>query len=204
MTEFQVFGDFQEKLQGHSHEFLILGISDNSMTTQKQWQKNGLSADFVAAYLATFLPLKQEELENKKLRKRIQESVNYIANELLENAMKFNDRKFPHPIKFELHLLKDENLKIFMKTKNNISYETLEHFRTFIKDFISSDPDEFYLRQLERTDDEYTSGLGFISIKNDYFAKLGWKFEKIEQEPLAIAATTMVQLEYGSYGSSNL
>lgn len=204
MSEVQIFGEFQEKLQGHSHEFLILGISDNSIATQKQWQKNGLSADFVSSYLATFLPLKQEEIENKKLRKRIQESVNYIANELLENAMKFNENKFSRPIKFELHLLENENLRIFMKTKNNISHQTLEHFIAFIKDFLSSDPDDFYLRQLERTDDDNTSGLGFISIKNDYFAKLGWKFETIEQEPLAIAATTMVQLEYSSHGSSNL
>jgi hypothetical protein len=29
---------------------------------------------------------------------------------------------------------------------------------------------------------------------NDYQAKLGWKFEAIQNEPEAIAVTTMVQL----------
>jgi hypothetical protein len=36
--------------------------------------------------------------------------------------------------------------------------------------------------------------LGILTMMNDYQAKLGWKFETIQNESEAIAVTIMVQL----------
>ncbi|MDP8966289.1 MAG: ATP-binding protein, partial [Cyanobacteriota bacterium] len=42
---------------------------------------------------------------------------------------------------------------------------------------------------------ESISGLGLLTMINDYQAQLGWKFETIQKDPEAIAVTTMVQLK---------
>jgi hypothetical protein len=41
---------------------------------------------------------------------------------------------------------------------------------------------------------ESESGLGLLTMMNDYLAKLGWKFETVQQDPEVIAVTTMVRL----------
>jgi hypothetical protein len=50
-----------------------------------------------------------------------------------------------------------------------------------------------YILQLEKNDDEQ-SGLGFLTMLNDYGAELGWKFEDLPKESSEMAVTTMVQL----------
>jgi len=51
------------------------------------------------------------------------------------------------------------------------------------------------VQQIEKSAEEEnsgTSGLGFLTMLNDYSAKLGWKFEIVQEEPKVIAVTTMV------------
>nr|WP_245912130.1 hypothetical protein [Calothrix elsteri] len=60
-----------------------------------------------------------------------------------------------------------------------------------------SDANELYFSQLEKNaEDENStaSGLGLLSMINDYSAMLGWKFETIQEKPEIITVTTMVQL----------
>ena len=64
---------------------------------------------------------------------------------------------------------------------------------------LSGDPDELYVRQLEKNlddDSEEGSHLGFLTMINDYNAKLAWKFETVEGEQQATvrSVTTMVQV----------
>jgi hypothetical protein len=48
----QTFGDFIELPA--SQEYLIIGFSPSSIPLKQRWRNNGLSADFMADYLATF------------------------------------------------------------------------------------------------------------------------------------------------------
>lgn len=188
----QVFGDFKENLPT-DHEFLVIGFSPSSIPIQQRWRNNGLSADFVADYLVTFFPA-FENSSSLKRQAEIKDAVNYIANELLENAMKFNDEASPYVVRFGLHLLQDA---VVLLVTNSISTEELHKLKSFIEEFIVSDPDDFYVHQLEKSAEDESgqaSGLGLITMKNDYAAKLGWKFETIQQEPPLVTVTTMVQL----------
>ena len=76
-----------------------------------------------------------------------------------------------------------------------MSGEGLDKFQEFIQELLSSDPEELYVQQIEKSAEDENgeaSGLGFLTMLNDYSAKLGWKFETIQEEPKIIAVTTMV------------
>lgn len=85
---------------------------------------------------------------------------------------------------------------VFLVT-NSVTPEAIAKFQVFIKELTTSDPDELYIRILERnaqSESDHQSGLGLLSMINDYQAKLGWKFECVQQNPDVMTVTTMVQL----------
>lgn len=191
----QTFGDFIENLK-ESEEYLILGFSPTSFPLKQRWRNNGLSADFLADYLTTFFP--RDETENGTVDKQaeIKSAVSYIANELLENAMKFSDETSSYPITIKLHLLTD---KMIFQTCNSLNADAKKKFQSYIQQLLSSDPDELYINQLEKIaeseSDEAGSGLGFLTMINDYMAQVGWRFDTVDYESKpVITVTTMVQL----------
>lgn len=196
----QIFGSFRDSLP-HNHEFLLLGFSASSVPLQKRWRNNGLSANFIADYLTTFFPVNDQVSMDKMQSEDVKSAVSYIANELLENAMKFSFKQSKDPIRFGLHLLPPEvegkDSTIILITTNSLSRQAVPSFQAFIREVLTMDLDELYIRQVERSasDDNEASGLGFITMKNDYAAELGWKFEEANEEEDAIAVTTMVQIQ---------
>lgn len=138
---------------------------------------------------------------DKMQNEEVKSAVSYIANELLENAMKFSFKKSKDPIRFGLHLLTPEeenkDCTIILVTVNSLACQVVPAFQDFINEVLTMDLDELYIRQVERSasDEDGASGLGFITMKNDYAAQLGWKFETIDDEDDAIAVTTMVQIQ---------
>lgn len=192
----QIFGEYREDLPDN-HEFLILGFSPSSIPIQQRWRNNGLSADFIADYLTTFFPINEDNPSTQARQAEVKSGVSYIANELLENAMKFHDETSKHPIKFGIHLLEDTVLTVVLQATNSVSSDTLEKFKSFIQELTTSDPEELYIRQLEKNaEDEncHASGLGLLTMMNDWNAKLGWKIETVQQEPKIVTVTTVVQL----------
>jgi hypothetical protein len=190
----QFFGDFKKDFQ-ISQEYLTLGFSPSSVPLKQRWRNNGLSADFLADYLTTFFPEDPDNPTSSQRQVEIKGAVSYIANELLENSMKFCDEALSHPISISLELEPD---RIIFVSINSVAPKQVAKFHAFIEELLASDPDEFYVLQLERSAEEENigqSGLGFLTMINDYNAKLGWKFEEISQEPQVIVVTTMVQLE---------
>ncbi|HBB30479.1 MAG TPA: ATP-binding protein [Cyanobacteria bacterium UBA8803] len=190
----QVFGDFIEAMP-ISEEYLTLGFSPSSLPIKQRWRNNGLSADFLADYLTTFFPGDHNDPNTVQRQTEIKGAVSYIANELLENAMKFSAETSHYTIRLQLQLESD---KIVFFVTNTVTVEGAEKFQSFIKELLDSDPYELYINHLEKQAEEENttkSGLGFLTMINDYDAQLGWKFEAIQQEPEMIAVTSMVQLK---------
>ncbi|HBB30334.1 MAG TPA: ATP-binding protein [Cyanobacteria bacterium UBA8803] len=189
----QIFGDFVEELST-SQEYLMVGFSPSSIPLKQRWRNNGLSADFLADYLSTFFPGDENDPSTLTKQTEIKSAVGYIANELLENAMKFNDDTLQYPISIALHL--HPNRLVFL-TKNSVSPESVGEFQAYLKELTTSDPQELYIRQLEQNAEDETSTasrLGFLTMMEDYAATLGWKFETVQKEPEVLTVTTMVQL----------
>lgn len=190
MTE--IFGDFIEP--PFTQEYLIIGFSPSSVPLKQRWRNNGLSADFLADYLTTFFPGNDREPQTVQKQLQIKSAISYVANELLENAMKFNDENSDLPISIRLHL---ESGRVAFLMTNSISPKTVDKFQAYIQELTTSDPYEMYIEKLEKNaaeENNTSSGLGLLTMINDYEAKIGWKFETIQEEPKVITVTTMVQL----------
>lgn len=189
----QILGHFSEELPT-GQEGLTIVFSPTSLPLKQRWRNNGLSADFMADYFATFFPGLEEATSESDPQTEVKSAVSFIANELLENAMKFNDEASPYPISLRLQM--DSHRLVFLAT-NSITPQTADKFRVFITELINGDPNELYIRLLEKNAEEGSeddSGLGLLTMINDYRAKLGWKFERVQTNPEATAVTTMVQL----------
>ena len=188
----KTFGDFIELPA--TPEYLIIGFSPSSIPLKQRWRNNGLSADFMADYLATFFPRNEDDPSTIDRQAEIKSSVSYIANELLENAMKFNNESSEYPIDIKLQLESDG---VIFSVVNSISPQAVDKFQAYIQQLLASDPSELYIQQLEKNAVEESctdSGLGLLTMLTDYSAKIGWKFQTVHKDPEVIAVTTMVQL----------
>ncbi|PIG93066.1 DUF6272 family protein [Gloeocapsopsis sp. IPPAS B-1203] len=188
---FQIIGDFITCLP-LNQEYLIVGFSPSSTSLQQRWRNNGISADFLANYLTTFFPGNDDSSIIAQKQTELKSAVSYIANELLENSMKFSYENSA-PISIQLHLHSD---RIIFVISNSISYQQFEVFQSYINILQTSDLDDLYIRQLEKSTDKEPScsGLGLLTILNDYTTKLGWKFEEGQDNSHQVIVTTMVQL----------
>jgi hypothetical protein len=188
----QVFGYFIEKTP--SKGALTLEFSPESIPVNEYWRNNDLSANFIADFLTTFIIRNDKEAIDNQRQLEIKSAASYIANELLENAVKYCQQSAKLPITVKLYL--DKN-KIRFFITNSLSLLRAANLQAVIYQLNHSDPNELYIAQLEKNAvDEYSSksGLGFLSMINDYSAKLGWKFETIEDKPQVMSVTTMVEL----------
>lgn len=190
----QILGDYIQNLPP-SQEYLILSFSPGSIPLRQRWRNNCLSADFLADYLSTFFLSDEHQQVDCNKQAEVKSAVSYIANELLENAMKYGVEFSPFPISIQIHLNPD--LIVFQLT-NSIPSEQTPQFKNKIETLLNSNPSELYIAQLEKNaleEDGEESGLGLLTMLNDYGAKLGWKFEFLPEESTELAVTTMVQLK---------
>jgi hypothetical protein len=188
----QTFGNFVEK-DTNQQEYLQIGFSPSSISLQERWRNNGLSADFLADYLSTFFPGDDDEALDK--RTEIKDAVSFVANELLENAMKFSYAPAHHSVSITMQL-DTESVRFYVS--NSVDPQSTPGFQTFIHELLTGDPDELYMERLmqnaEAEDNDESdggSGLGFLTMINDYHANLGWKFEVIHKPALTPEAATI-------------
>ena len=187
----QTFGDFRERRDA-AQDYLIIGFRPNVMPLQQRWRNNGLSADFLADYLTTFFPAYDEASAYRQAEAK--DAVNYVANELLENAMKFSYAQSSYPVSIHLHLHHDD---LSFYVSNGVDPQEIDKFKRFIDALLSEDIDELYIRQLEKNaegDNEGHSQLGFLTMMSNYNAKIAWRFEATDQDSDVVTVTTMVCL----------
>lgn len=186
-----VVGDYTAPCGKAEVESLTLRFSPSSMPIQQRWRNNGLSADFLADYVSTFFPRVENDPASEQRRREISGAVKYIANELLENAMKYSVESSALPISITLQL---NHERIAFWESNGMSAEQGKAYRTFIDELSASDPNMFFIEQLERNaeGEGESSGLGLLTMINDYGAQLAWKFEPVSDGSVAI--TTHVSL----------
>lgn len=187
----QVFGKFTEDFSDRS-EFLVVGFSPSSLPIQLRWKTNGLSADFLGDYVKNFFPGDTSAALNRQTE--IRSAVSFIANELLENAMKYSNKDAGQPINLEVHLFSDHLIFI---SKNSLYSEAIADFQAYLQEIISGDVSEMYINQVEKSvenDAAESAGLGYLTMMMDYDASLGWKFESVPNNRDIQVVTTMVQL----------
>ncbi|HAG79629.1 MAG TPA: ATP-binding protein [Cyanobacteria bacterium UBA12227] len=193
----QVFGDFIDHFPPEQ-DSLELTFSPSSRPIKKRWRNNRLSAHFVADYFTNFLPVDEDEADHQQRLKEGKNAVSYVANELLENAMKFHDEESKNKVKFGIHFLEEEEaVTAVIFATNNVKPEGVDKLKAFIEELLSSDPNDMYVSQIEKSAEEgsESSGLGLLTMINDYSAKMGWNLETVQGESSGTIVTTMAQVK---------
>src|SRR4028118_450760 len=146
----QIFGDFVESFPP-VQDSLELTFTSNSLPIKKRWRSNRLSANFMADYFSNFLPVDEDDLAQKRRIKESKGAVSYVANELLENAIKFNDRGTNFKIKFGIYFIAEADMTAVLFATNSVSEIGLDKFQKFIQELLCSDPEKLYVQQIEKS-----------------------------------------------------
>jgi len=195
----QVLGHHRPNVNG-ACEYLTLSFSPLRAPLRSRWRNNGLSADFLSDYVTTFLP-GSGDLANESAHNKIRHAVSYVSNELLENAMKYHENTIDVPITIDMELTTEH---INIKASNGVNEVQAQRYKLFIDSLMSDDPGDLMLRTLERgvDDDPHTSGLGLLTMMNDYGADLAWHFDSSPGNASIETVTTSVILTLTNlYGS---
>lgn len=190
----KILGNFISDIPTQT-EYLQIGFSPSSIPLKQRWQTNGLSADFISEYLEVFF-VGQQAVQGEKfvISSQINDAVKYVANELLENAMKFGAPDSDYPTRISFFLFDQQ---VVFHVINAVTQNSADNLEVLIHALLDNDPHELYLAKMEANAEESggQSGLGFLSMVCDYSAKLGWKFETLAPDSPFIIVTTMVCLD---------
>lgn len=170
-----------------------MNFSPSSAPRKRRWSNYGLSADFLGDYFAAFFP--GDTIEDSPLNRRetVKAAVSYIANELLENAVKYSDEVAKRPISISLYLYED---KIIFQAINHASPAIADKYCRFIQQVLTSDLDELYTQQLEQTAlGSGESNMGLLTMMNDYAARFGWQFQTSDSIPNTVQVNVLVHLD---------
>lgn len=106
-------------------------------------------------------------------------NIIYLVNELLENAIKF---RAPGGIDLACSL-EDGNFELTVT--NAAAPEVAEGFKALLAEVTTRDPGELLIERIEANaadENSSASGLGLLTLMNDYGARLGWNFAEAKGE----------------------
>ncbi len=155
------------------------------------WRRCSLSSVFWSRYTSLFVPTKSSE---GWLNKKAVESVlAYLLNELFENCAKFSNG----PNMKIIYQAWIENSQMIFQLTNHIKPEGQQPFVKVIKELLESDIDELYFQKLEENaeNDSGGSGLGFITLMNDYGVQFGYKFQPVNPETVQVDVQAYLSLK---------
>lgn len=185
MDPARTYGDFTESVP-LIIEGLTIVFSPTSVSLKERWKNNSLSADFMADYFATFYALHGSDEEGRL--EYVKGAVSFVANELIENAMKFTDVEgIPISIRLTMH----EGELVFIAT-NGASCDGAQLYEAAVKRLLTADPWAEYERRAQANDG--TSGLGLLSMLTDYSARLGWRFKPHDSSRLLLTTTVRIPI----------
>ena len=187
----RTFGHFMAR-KDEQGEHLKIVFSPTSLPIQQRWRNNGLSADFLADYLSTFFP--GDDRAVAECHAELKSAVSYVANELLENAMKFSYAPSQHAISITMYL---EAEAVSLYVTNSIDPHAVVVFQQIIERLLTEDIDTLYMEQLmhnAESDSAESSSMGYLTMLHDYGVALAWKFAPALRDPEVVTVTTMARL----------
>jgi hypothetical protein len=187
-----------DRATSHEREYLEMAFSPSSGPLRSRWRNNGLSADFLGDYVATFMPSSNDGgAVLEKQQSRIKHAVAYIANELLENAMKYHQRDVDIPVRIDLELTGDH---ITVSVSNGASQSQAQSYAIFVEQLRAGDASELFLQQQEKSakcDEAEGSCVGLLTMIIDYDALMDWRFEihPVQQESMIVTTSAVLLLD---------
>ena len=131
------------------------------------WHHCSTTSDFLGDFFANLA--KNSHADYNEAR----HSIGYLVNELLENAVKF---RAPGDIVIDT-MFEDGTFEI--RVSNLVAEDTARRFQGLLAEITSRDPGELLIERIEQNAADPLSsgsGLGLLTLMNDYGVRLGWKF----------------------------
>jgi hypothetical protein len=172
-----VLGTWSEAEEGGSLSSAVLCL--DSADISASWRRCSLTADFLARYYSYYFPYR-EKATDRISRDAAENTISYILNELIENTAKYSDSR-ETGVEVALHLREDDML---FEVTNHVSGKRAGDFARLAGDMLSGNPEEQYMAQLERNTEG--SGLGYLTMINDYGVTLGFKVEKRAEDVFTV------------------
>lgn len=132
-----------------------------------------ITSDFVAELVA--LPYRA----SRSLYREVRHNVGYLINELIENAVKFREGG---EILVETSI---EANTFRAKVSNFIDQTTAQRFQQLLSEITTGDPGERLIERIEAnatSGNTNSSGLGLLTLMNDYGAHFAWVFGSRAQD----------------------
>src|SRR5262245_27615349 len=136
------------------------------------WHHCATTSDFFADVFALRFQASRNDY------KEVRHSIGYLVNELIENAVKF---RASGEIVVEASM-DGESFKV--KVANIIEGKTASDFQILLSEITTHDPGELLVQRIEANAADLHaagSGLGLLTLMNDYGARLAWIFSPAKE-----------------------
>lgn len=150
-------------------------LSLSSTDMLQYWRRVSLSSDFLARYYSFYFPYR-EKAKGRISREAAENSISFVLNELIENTAKYSNTP-DTGVRVRVLLLERT---ILLEVSNSVTEALADEFLASMREVLAGNTEELYLRKLEANLEQARSdsGLGFLTLINDYQIALGFKFEK--------------------------
>ncbi len=173
-----ILGNWNEAPAGAEESVSVLGLDAVDMS--QNWRRCSLSADFLARYYSYYFPYR-EKATDRISRDTAENTISYILNELIENTAKYSDAA---DTGVEVGIRLRENDVLF-QVSNHVTAKRAEEFTRLVSDLLGGNPEELYVAQLEKNTD--SSGLGYLTMINDYGVSLGFMVKKTADDVFTVS-----------------
>lgn len=144
------------------------------------WQHASATCEFLGEVFATRHAKSGQDYSEAR------HSIIYLVNELLENAIKFRS-----PGDIELRCSLEEG-NFELEVKNHTNSGVAARFQSILAEVTVGDPGELLIQRIEANaadENSSASGLGILTLMNDYGARLGWTFREAPSEGTVTLST---------------
>jgi hypothetical protein len=164
-----ILGNWNEAPVGAEQSVSVLGLDGLDMS--QNWRRCSLSADFLARYYSYYFPYR-EKATDRISRDTAENTISYILNELIENTAKYSDAT-DSGVEVAVHLREND---VLFQVSNHVTAKRAGEFTRLVSDLLGGNAEELYVAQLEKNTD--SSGLGYLTMINDYGVSLGFMVKK--------------------------
>jgi len=173
----EILGSFAEQPPAPVASETTLELSSADML--QHWRRVSLSSDFLARYYSFYFPYR-EKAKGRISRETAENSISFVLNELIENTAKYSNTEQTQ-VRVRVLLLERT---ILLEVTNAVSAELAAGFLASMREVLSGNTEQLYLSKLEanlqasQQGSHGDSGLGFLTLINDYQIGLGFKVQK--------------------------
>jgi hypothetical protein len=177
LKDLQILGEYTDEARVKPLSQTSLIVDSVDMT--ENWRRVSLTSDFMAKYYSYYFPYR-EKAKERISREAAENSISFVLNELIENTAKYTDSA-NKTVTVKILLLEEH---IIFQVSNFVTPGPADSFFNLARDILESNPEELYIKRLEKNTeaDSGDSGLGYLTLINDYGVAMGFRFEKQGQD----------------------